>query len=108
MLKHADISRYGKESLHHIPTILWNRHDVRVVSPALAEGQRSTVDEVYCICRGMKAGSENSKGDEIVSKGGRERKREVERQRWKGWESRGRDGGRDTGRENVPDSHGVY
>ncbi len=80
MLKHADISRYGKESLHLIPTILWNRHDVRVVVPALAEGQRSTVDEVYCICGDMEEGSENSIGDEIVSEGGREREREVERQ----------------------------
>lgn len=78
MLKHADISRYGKESLYLIPTIPWNRHDVRVVVPALAEGQRSTVDEVYCICGSMEVGSENSIGDEIVSEGGRER--EVERQ----------------------------
>lgn len=62
MLKHADISRYGKESLHLIPTIPWNIHDVRVVVPALVKGQRLTVDKVYCICGGIEVGSKNSMG----------------------------------------------
>lgn len=34
----------------------------------------------------------------------------MEQHRWKGWVGGGRwrDGSGDTGRENVPDSHGVY
>lgn len=101
MIKHADKSRYGKESRNVCSRGLWEWDDVKVVVPALAEGQRSTVDKVYRIRGGMK-----KVGDERVSEGGRERW--SDRDGKGGRAGGGRDGGRVTGRENVPDSHGVY